>query len=71
MVLGTEDMIQEVGEETSMVFLVFSKSSIYDALSCVPCACPAINCANSAESEIFEGCETCRNGILSSMLVSV
>ena len=30
---GTLDIIHDVGVDTSMVFLVFSKSSRYDALS--------------------------------------
>ena len=49
---GTLDIIQVVGWLTSIVFFAFSKSSKYDALSCVPLLCPAINCANSAENEI-------------------
>ena len=33
---GTLEIIHDVGVDTSMVFFVFSKSSMYDALSCVP-----------------------------------
>ena len=53
-----------------MAFFVFSKSSRYDALSCVPLACPAMSCANSPVKEICDGCVQWRNGILSSRLVS-
>ena len=67
---GTLEMTQVVGWLTSMVFFVFSKSSKYDARSCVPLLCPAINCANSAERDMCEGCVRCRKGILSSIFVS-
>ena len=33
---GTLDMTHEVGVETSIFVVVFSKSSKYEALSCVP-----------------------------------
>ena len=36
----------------------------------MPPACPAINWANSPVKEIWEGCVTCRKGILSSIFVS-
>ena len=67
---GTLDIIHDDGELTSIVFLASSKSSIYDALSCVPLLCPAISCANSADRDMFDGCVTCRNGILLSIFVS-
>ena len=67
---GTLESTHDLGSDTSMPFFVFSKSSMYDALSCVPPACPAMSCANSVVSDICEGCVQCRNGILSSMLVS-
>ena len=67
---GTLEMIHEVGVLTSIEDLVFSKSSRYEALSCVPWLWPAISCANSPVNEIFEGCVRCRNGSLSSILVS-
>ena len=67
---GTLEIIHDVGVDTSMVFFVFSKSSMYDALSCVPWLCPAMSCANSPENDMEEGCVRCSNGILSSMLVS-
>ena len=67
---GTDEIIHDVGVDTSMVFLVFSKSSMYEALSCVPLLCPAMSCANSPENEMLEGCVRCRKGSLSSMFVS-
>ena len=63
-------MNHEVGVDTSMAFFVFSKSSRYEALSCVPCDCPAIRCANSADKEMLDGWVRCNNGNLSRMLVS-
>ena len=67
---GTLDMTHEVGVETSIFVVVFSKSSKYEALSCVPWLCPAMSCANSALNEMCEGCVRCKKGILSNRLVS-
>ena len=67
---GTLDMIQADGVLTSRALEVFSKSSRYDALSCVPLACPAINWANSAFNDSCEGWVTWRKGTLLSILVS-
>ena len=53
---GVLEMNHDFGSDTSMPFLVFSKSSIYDASSCVPPACPAMSCANSPVNDICEGC---------------
>jgi hypothetical protein len=44
---GTLDNIQLVGVETSILSVVPSKSSIYEALSCTPWVWPAMSCANS------------------------
>ncbi|CDD05929.1 unknown [Prevotella sp. CAG:592] len=68
--VGTLDIIHDDGVLTSMVFFVFSKSSIYEALSCVPLACPAMSWANSPVKDICDGWVQWRNGILSSTLVS-
>ena len=67
---GTLDSTHDFGDDTSIPFFVFSKSSIYEASSCTPLACPAISCANSPLKEICDGWVTCRNGSLSSMSVS-
>ncbi len=69
-IVGTLESTHDVGADTSMEFFVFSKSSIYEALSCTPPACPAINCANSPVKEICDGCVQCRKGSLLSISVS-
>ena len=53
---GTDDIIHDVGVDTSMAFFEFSKSSIYDALSCVPRLCPAMSWANSPVNDMCDGC---------------
>jgi hypothetical protein len=63
-------MVHACGPDTSMPLVVFSKSSRYEALSCVPLACPAMRWANSPVNVICEGCVRCRPGSLSSTLVS-
>ena len=67
---GTLDNTHALGSLTSIPFLAFSKSSMYDALSCVPPACPAMSWANSPVKVICEGCVQCRKGNLSNILVS-
>ena len=67
---GTLDMVHAFGSLTSILLVAFSKSSIYEALSCVPPACPAIRWANSPVKDIWEGCVQCRKGSLLSILVS-
>ena len=68
--LGTLESTHDLGSETLMPFLALSKSSIYEALSCVPPAVPAIRWANSPVKVICEGWVQCRKGSLSSMRVS-
>ena len=53
---GTLDSTHEVGVETSSFVVLFSKSSIYEALSCVPLLCPAKSFANSPVNDMAEGC---------------
>ena len=53
-----------------MAFFAFSKSSIYDALSCVPLAVPEISWANSPVNEICDGCVQWSRGSRSNMRVS-
>ncbi len=67
---GTLEIIHDVGSLTSMQFLVFSKSSRYEALSCVPLAVPAMSLANSPVKEICDGCVQCRPGSASNRFVS-
>ena len=67
---GVLEMNHDLGSDTSMPLFVFSKSSMYDASSCVPPACPAMSCANSPVNDICDGCVRWRKGSLSSMLVS-
>ena len=67
---GTDEITHDVGVDTLMVFFEFSKSSIYDALSCVPRLCPAMSWANSPVNDMCDGCVRWSNGSLSSILVS-
>ena len=67
---GTLDMVHCLGLLRSIYDLASSKSSIYEALSCVPPAVRAISWANSPVNEIYEGSFTCRNGILFNIEVS-
>ena len=69
-IVGTLERIHDFGSLTSMAFFVFSKSSIYEALSCVPLACPAISCANSPVNVICDGCVQCSSGMALSIFVS-
>ena len=69
-VLGTLEITHVLGSNTVIPFIELSKSSIYEALSCVPLAVPAISCANSPVKEICEGCVQCSKGNLSSIRVS-
>ena len=69
-IVGTLDSVHDLGSSTSMPFLAFSKSSMYEALSCVPPAVPAMRCANSPVKEICDGWVQCSSGSLSSMRVS-
>ncbi len=67
---GTLESTHDVGSATEMAFLAFSKSSIYEALSCVPLAVPAMSWANSPVKEICDGCVQWSSGNLSSIFVS-
>ena len=68
--LGTLEITHDLGSMTLIPFLAFSKSSIYEALSCVPLAVPAIRCANSPVKDIREGWVQCKKGNLSIIRVS-
>ena len=67
---GTLDSIHDVGVRILILLVEFSKSSIYEALSCVPLLCPAMSWANSPVKEIWEGWVRWRKGSLSRILVS-
>ncbi len=53
-----------------MLDVALSKSSMYEALSCVPDAMLENSFANSALNCMFEGCLRCSSGILLSKFVS-
>ena len=63
-------MVHALGSLTSMRLVELSKSSMYEALSCVPLAVPAMSWANSPVNVICEGCVQWSRGILLSMRVS-
>ena len=53
-----------------MPFLVYSKSSMYDAPPCVPLGLPANRRAYSPVKLMVDGVDVCTNGSLSIMFVS-